>query len=103
MHPYPCHNCSAPAMTRRAMLKKLGAGFGYLALTGLMAEEAVRAAPKDALAPKPPHLRPKAKHVIMLFMDGGPSHHDLFDYKPLVARDDGKPFPMKLPRVLSNT
>jgi hypothetical protein len=38
----------------------------------------------------------------MLFMDGGPSHHDLFDYKPLLARDHGKPLPFKLPRVLSN-
>ena len=38
----------------------------------------------------------------MLFMDGGPSHHDLLDYKPLLARDHGKPLPFKLPRVLSN-
>jgi hypothetical protein len=39
----------------------------------------------------------------MLFMEGGPSHHDLFDYKPLLVRDHGKPLPIPLPRVLSNT
>ena len=102
MNPYPCRNCSAPALTRRDALKRMGAGFGYLALLGLMAEQAAAAEPKDPLAPRAPHFRARAKRVIMLFMDGGPSHHDLFDYKPLLARDHGKPFPMKLPRVLSN-
>jgi hypothetical protein len=67
-----------------------------------MADE-VAANPQDPLAPKEPIFRARAKHVIMLFMNGGPSQHDLFDYKPLLARDHGKPLPMKLPRVLSNT
>lgn len=44
-----------------------------------------------------PHVTPRAKRVIFLFMHGGPSHVDTFDYKPLLARDDGKPLPFALP------
>jgi hypothetical protein len=104
--PYPCR-CYAPApLSRRDYLRQLGAGFGSLALAGLLAEEkhAAKAHSPSAnpLLPKPAHFRSRAKRAIMLFMDGGPSHHDLFDYKPFLVRDHGQPLPFKLPRVLSN-
>jgi hypothetical protein len=104
--PYPCRRCSPTPLTRRAYLRQLGAGFASVALTGLLAEEKQVAAastqPANPLTPKPPHFGTRAKRVIMLFMDGGPSHHDLFDFKPLLVRDNGQPLPFKLPRVLSN-
>src|SRR3954451_12797386 len=77
-------------ITRRAMLRASVNGFGYLALASLAAE----AAAKDwnALAPKPGHFPAKAKRVIFLFMQGGPSHVDTFDYKPKLQADDGKPY-----------
>lgn len=78
----------------------MGAGFGSVALSGMLARDATAASP---LVTKQPHFASKAKSVIMLFMDGGPSHHDLFDYKPMLEKYDGKPFPGKMPRVLSNT
>ena len=87
-------------LSRRSMLAQLGAGFGSIALAGMLSEEA---AASDSLAVKPTHLPPTAKSVIMLFMDGAPSHHDLFGYKPELERYHGQPFPGKLPRVLSNT
>ncbi len=103
---YPCRSCVAAPRTRRDFLRQLGVGFGSVALAGLLAEEpqvTASASPvANPLAPKPPHIKPRAQRVIMLFMDGGPSHHDLFDYKPLLVRDHGKPLPCQLPRVLSN-
>ena len=84
--------------SRRNWLKGLGAGFGSLALHGLLAEEAEA---KDPLAVKSPHFAPRAKRVIMLFMFGGPSHMDSFDPKPQLTRDHGKPLPFNKPRVLS--
>ena len=59
-----------------------------LALAGLLAEETA-AARKDR--PAGPHHTPRAKNVIFCFMDGGPSHVDSFDYKPELARQQGKP------------
>ena len=53
----------------------------------------------DPLAPKQPHFPAKAKRIVFLFMKGGPSHVDTFDPKPLLTRDDGKPYPFKQPRV----
>ena len=78
-----------PPTTRRDMLKQCGCGFGSLALSSILADEAL-ASPttRSPLAPKPPHFFPRAKRIIFLFMHGGPSHVDLFDYKPLLERDD---------------
>ncbi|GIW79333.1 MAG: sulfatase [Gemmatales bacterium] len=80
------------SMTRRQMLETCANGFGMVALAALLAEEARgdKTAPKNPLAPKPPHFEPKAKNVIFLYMDGGPSQVDTFDYKPMLARHDGK-------------
>jgi hypothetical protein len=76
-------------VSRRDLLKGASCGFGYMAFAGLstMAAEAE----KGPLAPKAPHFGAKAKRVIFLCMRGGPSHVDTFDYKPQLAKDDGKP------------
>ena len=77
------------------MLKRCGCGFGYLAFSSLLADMArsFAAAEKSALAARNPHFKPRAKSVIFLFMHGGPSHVDTFDYKPLLERDQGKTLP----------
>src|SRR3954449_1222341 len=97
--------CSFCGRTRREFLWEAGAGFTGLALSGLLsgdgffgksagaAEIAERAA--NPSAPKPPHFAPKAKSVIFLFMYGGPSHMDTFDYKPALYPLDGKTIPIK--------
>src|SRR3954453_3766935 len=88
------------------MLRQSAVGFGYLTLAALLAEDAAAGAPAsspiDPLAPKPPHFPAKAKRVIFLFMHGGPSQVDTFDYKPLLQRDHGKPLPFKRPKVVSS-
>ena len=78
--------------TRRTLLKSTGAGFGYLAFAAMAQEAAARDVGKGPLAPKAPHFPAKAKRVIFLCMDGGPSHVDTFDYKPRLSADDGKPY-----------
>jgi hypothetical protein len=80
-------------LSRRDWLKTTSCGFGYLALAGLTAEAAAREAKPAAanpLAVRAPHFKPKAKRVIFLYMRGGPSHVDTFDYKPKLAEDGGK-------------
>ena len=77
-----------------------------LALAGLLGEQQLRAA-TAAGAPvrwrsKTPHFPPRAKRVIFLFMHGGPSQVDTFDYKPLLKRDHGKPLPFQRPKVVSS-
>ena len=69
---------------RRHFLSSAGSGLGAIALGHLQANGAESAS--KALAPKPPHHRPRAKSVIWLFMEGGPSHIDLFDPKPALAK-----------------
>ncbi|MEP2077492.1 MAG: DUF1501 domain-containing protein [Rhodopirellula bahusiensis] len=86
--------------SRRHLLQNTAAGFGSLALASLLADE-VRASNGTGASPGSvtPHFPPKAKRVIFLFMKGGPSHMDTFDYKPQLQRDDGKPLPFEKPRV----
>ncbi|HVK04240.1 MAG TPA: DUF1501 domain-containing protein [Armatimonadaceae bacterium] len=89
------------ALTRREMLAQSGVGFGWLALATLLGEEAARAAEAaNPLAPKKPHFAPRAKRVIFLFMHGGPSQVDTFDPKPLLTRENGKPYSGPRPRVV---
>src|SRR5260221_8203560 len=85
-------------MSRRDMLRRAGLGFGSWALLDLLQRDGMAAdAPKspilNPLAPKPPHFAAKAKSVIFLFMQGGPSHIDTFDPKPLLAKLHGQPLP----------
>jgi len=85
--------------SRRQLLQSTSGGFGYLALSAMMAEQEARAAVVNPLLAKKTHFAPRAKRVIFLFMKGGPSHVDTFDPKPLLQRDDGKPYPFQTPRV----
>ena len=91
-------------LSRRAALQRSAIGFGWLAASSLLAEQighrpsAIGNSPSPAAA-KPPASPARAKRVIFLFMKGGPSHLDTFDPKPLLDRDDGKPFPGAKPRV----
>jgi hypothetical protein len=89
-------------LSRRDLLKVSSAGFGHLALTGLLAQEQAHATSVDPLAVKAPHFPARAKRVIFLFMHGGPSQVDTFDYKPLLKRDHGKPLPFARPKVVSS-
>src|SRR5262245_28621986 len=79
-------------LTRRDLLSTTSCGFGMLAFAGLFGKVARGAAAESEspLALKQPHFSPKAKRVIFMFMQGGPSHVDTFDYKPALERDDGK-------------
>ena len=76
------------ALARRWFLKECGVGLGAIALGQLAGAGTARAA-AGPLAPKPPHFRPRAKNVIFLFMAGAPSHLELFDNKPQLAKYDG--------------
>ena len=85
--------------SRRRMLQRSSVGFGYLALASLLSDEAQGSRPLDPLAPKSTHIPARAKRVIFLFMKGGPSHLDTFDYKPRLQADHGKELPFDKPRV----
>ncbi len=80
-------------LSRRELLTRSGMGFGALALAGMLGEEAAAAGPAGPLAPRQPHFPAKAKRVIHLFMNGGPSHVDTFDPKPMLDRYHGQPLP----------
>ena len=85
--------------TRRWFFKECGVGLGAVALGQLLSEHAAKGAgalADDPLAPKIPHFAPKAKRVIYLFMAGGPSHLELFDNKPELAKFNGKLPPAEL-------
>ncbi len=81
-------------LSRRDMLRRAGLGFGAWALLDLLRRDNLLAAPPvNPLAAKPPHVPARAKRVIFLFMQGGPSHIDTFDPKPLLNRLHGQPLP----------
>src|SRR4051794_40720112 len=84
-------------VTRRHFLHSCGVGLGKMAFAGLLTEAMTSGAraseATNLLAPKSPHFAPKAKRVIHLFMAGAPSQLDLFDYKPELAKLEGKPLP----------
>jgi hypothetical protein len=83
-----CPGCLPTPLTRRQMLRTSALGFGSLALAGLMAEGQSFAYASGSET----HHRPRAKNVIFCFMDGGVSHVDSFDPKPVLDRNDGRPF-----------
>ena len=87
-----CHQF-VQTTTRREMLRASACGFGQFALAALAGQRAMAGATPSLspLAAKPPHLPARAKRVIFLFMWGGPSHVDLFDPKPRLNSETGKP------------
>jgi hypothetical protein len=101
--------------SRRRALQIAGCGFGYLAFAGLAGRSALAAPPAspsagggaaaaiNPLAARLPHHLPKAKRVIFLFMQGGVSHIDSFDYKPRLEKDDGKMLAFDDARIVANT
>ena len=85
---------TATEMSRRAMLQRGALGFGSIALTALLADEGLLASTETGTAaPRGPHLAPRAKSIIFLFMAGGPGQTDTFDPKPLLDQLDGQPVP----------
>lgn len=90
--------------SRREMLRQAGAGFGALALSYMLEQESharTTTDPRLLLAPKAPHFSPTAKSVIFLFMEGGPSHIDLFDPKPLLQKLAGQQLPKTFKPVIT--
>ena len=84
-------------MTRRDCLTQLGTGFGMTAFARLAAGASTGLnTDTNPLAPKAPHFAPKAKHVIFLFLNGGPSQVDTFDPKPMLTKYHGKPIPREI-------
>ncbi|HLQ36986.1 MAG TPA: DUF1501 domain-containing protein [Planctomycetota bacterium] len=107
--PHACPHCQhhwgGALSSRRDWLRSTALGFGSVALADLLRAGAPAVPPPkpgrpgDGLLPRRPHFPPRCKRIVFLFMHGGPSHIDTFDYKPLLQRDDGKPLPFDKPRV----
>lgn len=99
-----CHRYLPTSVTRREMLARCANGFGAVALSALLADRAfgenlksTGGLPADPLTPRATHHAPRAKNVIFLFMDGGPSQVDTFDPKPRLDREHGEKIKMKVP------
>ena len=91
-------------LTRRWFFKECGIGLGSLALASLLEDGLFaqsQSAIQNPLAPKQPHFKAKAKRVIYLFMAGGPSQFETFDYKPALAKYNGKPVPQEFVKDLN--
>src|SRR5260221_7136129 len=92
--------------SRRQWLTTCANGFGMLGLSGLLAYADAAVLADEAsnfFGPRPAHHAPQAKQVIFLFMGGGPSHVDLFDPKPRLTADHGKPLPFEKPKLARTT
>jgi hypothetical protein len=104
-------HCDSCDCSRRSFLSRLGAGFGALAWEAMLRQESRAAAvirppvidPLRPFAPRTPHFKPRAKSVIFLFMVGGPSQVDTFDYKPELQRRNGEPLPASLRQRIAAT
>jgi hypothetical protein len=86
--------------SRRSFFRDCALGIGNVALWQLLAQEGL-AAPSDPLAPRAPHFAPKAKNVIFMFMEGGPSQMDLFDPKPGLQKWNGQSLPESFTKDLN--
>lgn len=82
-----------PNLTRRELLSRCGMGFGLVGLTTVLADAGEMPTATGPLAPKSPHFPARAKQVVHLFMNGGPSQVDTFDPKPKLTELHGKPLP----------
>jgi hypothetical protein len=100
---------SAPLpLSRREVLCRIGGGFGALALSSVFADAGWLSPPAhtaitNPLAPRPPHFPARAKRMIFLFMNGGPSHVDTFDPKPALTRYAGQPLPESIGGLARST
>lgn len=89
-----------PQLNRRAFLQQSACGFGSLALTQLLSDSLARGSESEqpnVLAQKPTHFKPTARRIIFLYMKGGPSQMDLFDYKPALREGHDQALPYQLP------
>jgi hypothetical protein len=96
---FSCRRYTPLPLDRRGFLRQAGCGFGALALAALWNNRDIAGAERsgsDSLSPRQPHFKPRAKNVIYLYMDGGPSQVDTFDPKPRLNKDHGQPFAMKI-------
>ena len=93
-----------PVASRREFFTRAGSGLAGIALASLLRGDSALAAATlpDALAPRKPHHAPKAKSIIWLFMEGGPSHVDLFDPKPKLRDLAGQPMPPSFGRPVTS-
>src|SRR6266576_4466129 len=93
-----CHRFIPRPLSRREMLLRCANGFGAVALASLLSEStSAQSITNSPLSPRATHFTPKARSVIFLYMDGGPSQIDTFDPKPRLDREHGKPIQMKVP------
>lgn len=95
-----CQNIEMPS-SRRAFLQQAGGGFGGVALSALMSQAGAAPVELEGSAAKIPHRAGRARNVIFLFMEGGPSHLDLFDPKPLLNHLAGQRLPESFPRPVT--
>jgi uncharacterized protein DUF1501 len=91
------HPSSSRPLTRRDALRGIGAGFGMAGFAAQASFAGQKAA--NPWTPRTPHFPARAKHVIFLFLNGGLSQMDSFDYKPMLDQYDGKPLPYVTPRT----
>ena len=103
----PLHHPGARSfLTRREMLRQTSTGFGWLALSALMADTAYaglsQVSGDGPLASKAPDFAPRVKNVIFCYMSGGLSHIDSFDPKPRLAKEAGEPMPFETERTMQN-
>ena len=96
MSGHHCQRFAARPLSRRDMLRQCASGFGAVALAALLDDRAFGKTTADDMTPRDPHYRPKARNVIFLYMDGGPSQVDTFDPKPLLTKENGQAFKMKM-------
>ena len=106
--PIPFDSSANRLFTRRQLLEMSGLGFGSLALTVLLNEQGIFASDEKAmgqlnsdLKPRSAHFKPKAKAVIQLMQNGGPSQMDLFDPKPELKKRAGQPHPEKVETIMA--
>jgi len=82
-----------PSLSRRELLRRSGTGFGMLGLSALLSDSESMAQHAHPLVTRPPHFQPKATRLVHLFMNGGPSQVDTFNYCPELAKYHGQPVP----------
>src|ERR1041385_642991 len=105
----PSRHRLLPLQSRREFLSRAGGGFGALAFSYLLGRDGwtarganVAIDPVRPLAQRPPQFAARARSVIWLFMEGGPSHVDLFDPKPLLDKLAGQPMPASFGKVITS-